>query len=55
MGRDGNSFPNNSRDFSAKIACVLGFLGSLLPYSTPAGDTGLVNLARLTHSSTPCA
>jgi hypothetical protein len=39
MGRDGNSFPSNYRDFSAKIACVLSFLGSLLPYSTPAGDT----------------
>src|SRR5580692_6686485 len=39
MGRDGNSSPSNSRDFSAKIACALGFLESLLPYSTPAGDT----------------
>jgi hypothetical protein len=39
MGRNvaATAFRSDSRDFSAKIACALGFLGSLFPLSNPQG------------------
>ena len=37
MGPNGNGFPNNLRDLSAKTAYALSFLGMPLPISNPLG------------------
>jgi hypothetical protein len=39
--RNGNGFPSNLRDLSAKTAYTLCFLGSPLPISNPPGDASL--------------